>query len=559
MNYRVTDLLLLIAPLLLVLELSGDSDTAIGALTRTTKRGRVPLCCMRIFSIALLNVINVLLLYGGNLLYAGRFFGNLGIHRAIQSLPDFQSCTARITVGGYFAGVALMKIAALTAIALIVWILFSRFYSFLGWLIAIPLLGMQYIFSTAIVPTSAFNHLKFVNLASALEADIYFTQYCNLNWFDHPSGILTDIILALILVLAVLVLLTVLLIGLLRPGRIGQQLETVKDTVVRKLNRRLPVHSLFGFEGWKLLIAERALVTIAVCAVFSFTLWNDTRFYAQPIDAQKFYTKYSGVITQENISKAEKLVVGEEDKLERDGQSFRLCMANEASEDMKNMLRTHIYYDWIYLERYETFLETMVSTSEFAEQNGFTAYLIDDNPYKKMIEDSAAERRCCMLLLLFLIFSFYGICAYDNRYDTRLLLRSTKNGRGALLGTQILWCCMLTAVAVIVCHGIFLLRLHTDLGFTHLEADMRNLAIFRNIPFRISLRGCIIWLMIQRYLSALLLCGIIMIVSRMSKTPQRALLLVLVILVLPTALAESGIVHMPDFLRVLSCCKSELI
>ena len=559
MDYRVTDLLLLIAPLLLVLELSGDADTAIGALTRTTKRGRVPLCCMRILAITLLNAANVMLLYGGNILYAGKFFGNPGLQRAIQSVPDFQSCAARITVGGYFAGCCLMKSAALTAIALTVWILFSRFYSFLGWGIAIPLLGIQYLFSTAIVPTSAANHLKFVNLASALESDIYFTQYCNLNWFGHPSGILTDIIMALILALTVLILLTVLLIGKLRPGRVGQQLETVKDRILRKLNRHLPVHSLFGFEGWKLLIAERALLTIAVCAVFGFSLWKDTRFYAQPVDTQKFYTKYSGEITQENIQKAEKLKIGEEDKLERDGQSFRLCMANEASEDMKDMLRTHIYFDWVYLERYETFLETMVTTKEFAQEHGFTAYLIDDDPYMKLFEESAAERRCCMLLLLFLIFSFYGIGAYDNRYDTRLLLRSTKKGRGAKLGAQILWCCILTAAAVLVCHGIFLLRLHTDLGFTHLNADMRNLAVFRDIPFRMSLRGCIIWLMIQRYLSALLLCGLIMLVSRLSKTPQRALLLVLVILVLPTALAESGILHMPDFLRVLSCCKSELI
>ena len=83
--------------------------------------------------------------------------------------------------------------------------------------------------------------------------------------------------------------------------------------------------------------------------------------------------------------------------------------------------------------------------------------------------------------------------------------------------------------------------------------------MFREIPFGLSLRSSIILLMIQRYLSALLLCGMIMVISRMSRTPQRALMLVLVILVLPTALAESGIQHMPDFLRVLSCCKSELI
>ena len=108
MNYRITDYLLLIAPLLLVLELSAEADSAIGALTRTTKRGRVPLCCIRILSLVILSAAAVLLLYGGNILYAVKTFGDPGLQRAIQSVPDFKYCTVRITVGGYYAAAALM-------------------------------------------------------------------------------------------------------------------------------------------------------------------------------------------------------------------------------------------------------------------------------------------------------------------------------------------------------------------------------------------------------------------------------------------------------------------
>lgn len=558
MNYRITDYLLLIAPLLLVLELSAEADSAIGALTRTTKRGRVPLCCIRILSLVILSAAAVLLLYGGNILYAVKTFGDPGLQRAIQSVPDFKYCTVRITVGGYYAAAALMKLAAVTAVTLTFWILFTRFYSFLSWLISVPLLALQYILSTAVVPTSAFNHLKFINVFTALESDVFFTQYCNLNWFGHPSGILTDIVAAMILLLVILTVLTVILIGLLRPVRAGQQLEAVKDRIVSRLSRFMPVHSLFGAEGWKLLFAERALVTAAVCAVFGVMLFNDIHFYQQSVDVQKFYTKYSGEITQEKIDKAQKMLLGEEDKLDHDSQSFRLCMENGGSEEMKNMIRMHIQQDWMYMERYEEFLEMMTTTREAAEKGGFKPYLVNDDSYRIMITENASERRCCMLLLLFLIFSFYAVCAYDNRWDTRLLLRSTRNGRVRMMTAQIAWTSILTALAVTAFHGICLFRLHQEVGFTYPEAMMQNLEMFRGSGFRTTLGGCIALLMVQRFLAAAAITAIIMTISRCSRTPQRALLISMIVFVLPTALAESGLSVMQrfDFVRFLSCCKS---
>lgn len=558
MHYRITDYLLLIAPLLLVLELSAEADSAIGALIRTTKRGRVPLCLVRILSLVILSAAAVILLYGGNILYAAKTFGYPGLFRAIQSVPDFKYCTVQITVGGYYAAAALMKLAAVTAVALTFWILFTRFYSVLSWLISVPLLALQYVLSTAIVPTSSINHLKFINVFTALESDVFFTQYCNLNWFGYPSGILTDIIAALILLLIILTVLAVILIGLLRPVRAGQQLEAVKDRMVSRMSRLMPVHSLFGAEGWKLLFAERALVTAAVCAVFGVMLFNDIHFYQQSVDVQKFYTQYSGEITQEKIDKAQKMLLGEEDKLDHDSQSFRLCMANGGSEDMKDLIRKHIREDWMYMERYEEFLEMMTTTRDAAKEMGFKPYLVNESPYRIMITENASERRCCMLLLLFLIFSFYGLGAYDNRWDTRLLLRSTRNGRARMLTAQIAWVSILTALAVTAFHGICLFRLHREIGFAYPEAMVQNLKLFRSIGIRTTLGGYIVLLMLQRFLAAAVISAIIVTISRRSRTPQRALLVSMIIFVLPTALSESGLSVMQrfDFVRFLSCCKS---
>ena len=467
----------------------------------------------------------------------------------------------RISVGGYYALTILLKLLAVTVIALTVWILLTRFYAILGWMIAVLLLGAEYILSTAIVPTFALNHLKFINLFSALDADLYFTQYCNLNWFGFASGFLFDTAAAMLVLLVLLTVLTLLLIGKLYPGKIGQQLEAVRDQFVRRMHAHLPVHSLFTAEGWKLLIAERALLTAAVCAVLGFSLWNDTHLYSQPVDTQKFYTKYSGEITEENIRKAEKMLNGEKEKLARDEDTFENLAILGNNRDKIQQAYMRILEDNVYLERYTGFLNKMTSTKEFAEAHGFTPNLINDDAYSKLFTESAVERRSCLLLLLFIIFSFHGICAYDNRYDTRLLLRSTPKGRVHLISTQFLWCCTLTAAASAALHGIYLNRLQQEIGLPYLNAAAQNLEMFRNIPFRISLRGCIILLMVQRFVTAMVFSGIVMGISRLCKTPQRALLLTLVIMILPTALVESGITNVKafDFIRFLSCCKSALI
>lgn len=173
-----------------------------------------------------------------------------------------------------------------------------------------------------------------------------------------------------------------------------------------------------------------------------------------------------------------------------------------------------------------------------------------------LFRETAAERRCCMVLLLYLIFAFSGIQAYDNRYDTRMLLRSTKRGRSGIRTAQAAWIVILTGITVTGLHGIYLLHMLQDVGFTTPDAPAQSLDIFQKLPFSITLRTCIVLHFVLRELAALLITGIIAAVSRLSRTPQKSLLISMVILLLPSALAESGITQLAglDFVHYLTCC-----
>ena len=555
-DYTVTDFLLLIAPLLLVIELANESETAIGALARTTKNGHLALCLRRIAAIGLLSAESVLCLYGGNMLFARRFFGSAGLRRMIQSVPEFQLCSIRITIGGYYFLTAVIKCIAVTLIALFLWIILSRFYKILSWLIAAPALSLHYLLSRIIMPTSSFNHFRYLNVFSALRTSIFFKEYCNLNWFGHASGFFADMLIFLILLLLILTGLSLYLIGHCHPVRTGQKLEQLKEQIEKRMTKHMPVYSVFGFEGWKLLIPQHVLLIAAIFSVLGVFLWNDMFLYAPSVDTQKFYERYSGEITQAKIERIARQVIGETNRINVEKRNYKRNIDQGHYQDAARN-EAEISICNIYLERYETMMNQMISLAKYKKKTGNEAWFLDDDTYEKVFNENAAEERCCLLLLLFLILAFYASGAFDNRYETRMLLRSTKKGRAGILTSQIVWCALLTAIAVTALHGIFLLRVSGDIGFPMIEAPAQSIPTFRDLPFSVSLRTCIIALMCLRFLAAMLISGVVMTISRFSKTPQRALMIALVVLVLPTALSQSGVlpVRFLDFAHFLSCCK----
>jgi len=558
MQYRLTDFLLLIAPLLLALELSGEGTSAVGALTRSTKRGRVTLTAWRIGAVVLLNAADILLLYGGNIAYAWYFYGNPGLHRAVQSLPAFQYCPYRLSVGGFFVCASLLKLAALTVAALFFWLLLARLHPVLSWGISAVSFGGMYLLSQLILPTARFNHFKFINLFTALEANTFFTEYLNLNWFSYPSGFLTDLLIALTLSLVILTVLVLWLVGWCKPARLGQRAERIRAASEKYLSRFQIVHTRFGFEGWKLLIAQRALLTAVVCGLFGWYLWKDISMF-RPVSMQlnRIYTEYEGEITQEKINAADDYLALLEERIKTVSEQLEQARNEEKSAQYLGQLEKQLSEYQTLHELYQKVDDALHRNADYTQRTGRDAWFVRDEGYQLVYFESAAERRCCMVLLMFLIFAFSGIAAFDNRYDTRMLLRSTRHGRTGLYLRQIGWIALLSAAGSVGLHLITLLHVWKDAGFSLLHAPAQSLSYLQWIPFSMSLRSALIWLMILRFAAAFAVsCGIFCI-SRFSRTPQKALLLSLMVFLLPSALNESGIIRVRglDFVHLLSCCK----
>lgn len=570
-SYKITDYLLLIAPLLLILELLADADSAAGDLVRATKQGRVPLCAWRILAVVLHAAVSVLTLYGGNILFTCRFYGNPGFSRPVQSIPEFLVCAQRVTVGSYLLAAGMLKILALTVISLLIWVLLARFHPLTGWTLSALWLGSAWLLHRLIVPTSGLNYLKFLNVFASLDADIFFSQYCNLNFFGRPCGFFGMMLLFCFGLLLLGIILSLCLIGFAYPKKTGARMEALRDRFAQFMTRHLPVHTLLGSEGWKLLIAQKGLLLLLLTALMGFSLWQDIRVYV-PVtkETSRFYDLFSGEVTQKNIERAAYIIEGEMKSVRNSQTALGRAYLERARTDKsqsaeRSRITRHIgkiqqsmAKSQQELIAYRKCLNSMLRLAQYTKQTGRAAWFIRTESYMVLFHDSAAEHRCCMVLLLYLIFAFSGIKAYDNRYETRMLLKSTKRGRSGIFAAQGFWIMLLTALAVTGLHGVYLLHLIQDAGFPSLDAPAQSLELFRWIPFSITIRGIIVLHFVLRYLTALAVTAGICMISRLSRTPQKALLTAMVIFLLPSALAESGITQLEvlNFVRRLTCCIS---
>ena len=543
--FHVTDYLLLIAPLLLVLELAAGLQSASGALERTTKRGRVPVTLWRIVAIAVLSAISVLILSGGNFLYTVYRFGDPGLLRSIQSIPAYQLCPFRLTVGGYLLASFLLKTLAVTVISLLCWLMLARLQSIAAWLASFAGIGGSWLCWTLFLPTFSFNHPKFLSVFAPLNADIFFSAYCNLNFFGHPVGILTAMLVWMLFLLMLLTILCAVLIGYCKPAKLGANLTELAERIKHHFSRKMRPKTLTGFEGWRLLIVQKGWIVLLAAALGGILTFREIRMWSgYDKDSEKIFKNYSGPVTEENLRDIEENIRDLEQRIEKARKNLEEAQAKNADPYNIALLQQKLNEYEASLEIYTAASDHMHALADYTAATGNDAWYIKPDAYQILLRQSGSSRRLSLILLLVLIFLFAGSCAYDNQYDSTSLLRSTKRGRAGRRIRLGAWTAMLTIIGTVALHGIYLYCIQRDIGFYMPEAPAHSLEILRWLPFNCSMYTIIILLFAARIVIALMTAGCVILISKYSRTPEKALLTSLAVFLMPSVLAESGVTQL---------------
>lgn len=516
-DYHMTDIIFAAFMIIISVMLLAERRNGLANLIRCTYGGRTRLYFSRIGVLIISAVLGAALLYGGNYLGAVLTFGDMGISRAIQSVPEFSMCTYRISIGEYLIYLTGVKILAVSTAALMFFTLISLLGTVGAYLFGGIIAAVQILFYLLIPSVSSLNMLKFVNIFAAIRADDYFRTYQNLNVFGRPVRILDASIIFCISVLIICFISGIFIHGkmYLNSGHFAERIILA----MRKLAEKYAVcRSLFGWEGYKLIVRQHGgiIVICAFLAAYSQAVKYDY-FYPQDPYELDWYAKYEGEMTEEKLSDMET----HKARLERSIEMFRNrldALISQEPVDWDSWGKTKRFLDETQA-KYDALLpiiENVRSGMEYMGRTGNTVDIIKPYPYDLMLRrDGKTVHRNSLFIMIGIICAVSGVYSFERQNRMDGTLRSAYRGQTALHLCKMMWIVLICAVLCVAVHSVQLIRIDMQLGLNGIDSPIQSLDFMRDYPTYMTIRQYIIGRFAARAFAACVVGLICALISRL--------------------------------------------
>lgn len=540
-DFIAGDFVLLALVIYLVTRFSEERRNGLFPLVNSTKNGRVLLAVQRVGITLFSSVIFSVLLTAAVMITAAGFYGDMGLLRPIQSVPEFKLCAVRISVLDYLALSVLMKALAAAVCGLLVYFLCSVLEPLIAYSAAGIIFGAQYLLYSLIIPTDRLNILKYANVFSLLRADVFFKAYLNISIFGEP--IYFAVISAVVMAFALIILSVVcaVIIPRLRAIQGGE----VLSGIIKPISRRAPQIPLFLWETRKLLIGRRGLVVFAAAIFLAINSAAQYR-YVGGIDEryEKLYAKYGGTVTDaltEQIHTDCEAAWAEVEEL----QAAFSSADNSAERDW---LAARIADRMAEASLLSEFAERADNSLEYTRKTGISVELINEDTYNILLAgDRGTAARNGLYILIAIVLMFGGIISSEKRQNMDLTLKSTRRGRSVLLCNKLALMVIVSAVLSLTINLFQLMQIAQEMGLNNLDAPCQSIVLLRGITLRISIREYLFMLYAARVLCAFLVGAAVMLISRVCSSEITSIGVSAALLIAPSLLHSAGLEFMPSF------------
>ena len=534
-----TDLLLLLSVFLFVGQLiSEEKGKGLFAVTRSTKRGLWADMGARITAVLIHGGVICLLLYGSNLIYVASTAGLGNLSASLHSLSPYIESSFPLSLAAFLFLCVLAKIGAVFLLGLLLTacaLCSSR--SFIPPLVGIGFLGLNWILYAFIPSGSRLCLLKQLSYFSMLRTDALFGTYLNLDIMGFPFSRAGCILILLAFLLFIGIAAVLLLF------RYSDPLNKTRAS----WHFHLPFHphsSLFRHEGYKILIANRALLILLVFAILlggnafgkDYTPSAGEQYY------QQMMRSLEGHLTpeKENTVKAEQARydqafarIEQIDQMAADGS-----ISENAADSMKEPWYSELaFYPWF--QQIQTQYERILSDGGvFIYDTGYL-YL-----FGQMDDDFLIN---LLLLSLCFSFAFANVMAMENNKGLWNLLSASKLGRKRIIRQKWMVC---TAACFAITLLPWLFRWASISSFYpmgEILAGIQNLPQYGSFPVNLPLLLFFILAVLSQLAAAGLICAVVLFLSKWRKNYFQTLFLALFVLAVPLVLAQMGISIMKWF------------
>ena len=546
-NYITSDFILIVAIIYVVTLFTEEKRKGLHYLICSTKNGRFQLALWRVVIVSAVSVIVSLTLTLTSVATASVVYGDMGLLRSIQSVPEFMKCSLPITIFDYILFSAFLKALAAAIIGLIFWLFSALFESVAAAVGSALILGTQYLLYALIIPTDALNGFKYCNVFALLNNDVLYKNYCNLNVFGRPVGFA---LMATVFGIAMFVLAAVLCV-LSASGKVmlSGNSGSIFTLLSKAISRKSPQLPLFLWEAKKALIDRKGLIIIAavICLAVSSTMQYT---YTGDIDVEfgKLYKKYSGTVTEEMVDGINAELDAMEQEWYRLHAEFQEMEKNGASEnDLKRMaykLQT-LAFDVSMLDK---FVEKAEDCWAYTCDTGISVEIINQNVYDLLLSgDRQTTSKNSLYVLLALIAAFGGIMASEKQSNMTNTLKSSKRGRLCLTANKVILVLVVCIILSLSVNMAQLWQIAEGMEFNNLDAPCQSVEMLRGIHFELSLKEYLVLLYIVRVLCTCAVGMIIMLISSLFDSSIVAIGASAVLLLVPSVLNSAGLKFIPSF------------
>ena len=501
----------LAAIILLVVSFLEERKKGLNALIRSCPGGRGKLQLNRLGILLIFSAVMTFLLYylplGLSLVWEG---GGEDLSRPVQSLPEFQKCTAQLTIGEFLVEFFFLKTACGFLLGVLIWFTLSFVEQVqLCWMVTAAGLAVEYFLYTFIPAQSILSPLRYVNVFSYVFTSQLYTEYVNINFLSYPVGktalLLGLLALAGILLSVVLVLLLPKRYPFGNRNRLGKWVDLwnrAGDTLRRPLG-------LLGFEWYKLLFLTAGGLVLLLGAIFSRDLGLNSGAYNRMEDHvfQQYMAQVEGPVTQET-------------------HDF-IADAWEALENAQMDTGD--------------FAPALIRLEETINALPEGAWLVDDAMFLNIFGSQAwySQRNTALIALMILCSSLACLFSPEQDGDIRKVLRSAPGGRERLF-----WAKYATALGVtaLVWLLVFVQEYRTAsrmLGETVLNAPCCSIGMLRGFPW--TLKSYLALLCISKAVTLLIPMHLCIFIGERYGAYEKTLLFSLVTLVIPATAYRFGV------------------
>lgn len=399
-------------------------------ITRSTRWGLGRSIAAKLTALFIHCIAMAGLLYGVNVAFYGMAVGYLDLGAALQSVAAFRESCLQVSVLEYMLLTVFTKGLVLFGFgALLTAICIRAERGFTPYGAGFVLWGAGFLLYQAIPAASGWNWLKYLNLMGMLKTEQYYGGYLNFDLFGHP---VSRMLMTWILLLIVAAAGTACSVGFYIKGESLALKEKKSLGILMKNAFPLfkPHDSLLRHEGYKLLIANRAVVVLAVFGFLAgYYEWGHSYFLsAQETYYQNLMLQLEGGLTEEK----EQLLMREQaryqEAFDRVSQIDRMVSDEEISESTGENLKmewnavTCLYPSFV--RAWEQYERIRQEGGDFIYDTGYL-YLFGALGESLLVGFSLL---CCGVVL-----SFSGAAAMEEAVSAWKLLASTRKGKCRVL------------------------------------------------------------------------------------------------------------------------------